>query len=80
MKIRYLPHAEIDKARWDNALMRCPNATLYATSRYLDHMSPGWDALVQGDYDALFPLPWRSKWGLRYVYQPFLASPKPARR
>ncbi|TCJ17413.1 GNAT family N-acetyltransferase [Flaviaesturariibacter flavus] len=37
-------------------------------------MSPGWDALVQGDYQALFPLPWRRKAGIRYVFQPFLTA------
>ncbi|RYZ22930.1 MAG: GNAT family N-acetyltransferase [Chitinophagaceae bacterium] len=37
-------------------------------------MSPGWDALVLGNYEALFPLPWRRKAGIRYVYQPFLTA------
>jgi hypothetical protein len=37
-------------------------------------MSPGWDALVLGDYSALFPLPWRRKMGIYYLYQPFLTA------
>ncbi len=34
-------------------------------------MSDGqWDALVLGDYLAVMPLPWRSRAGIRYLYQP----------
>lgn len=36
----------------------------------LDAMSPGWDALVMGDYDAVMPLTWRKKIGIRYLCQP----------
>lgn len=74
MAIRYLRHEEIDKDRWDAALAHFPNGKIYASSLYLDHMSPGWDALVLNDYQALFPLPWRRKWGISYVYGPFLTA------
>ncbi|RYY40358.1 MAG: GNAT family N-acetyltransferase [Chitinophagaceae bacterium] len=74
MDIRYLRHEAIDKQRWDAALAQCAHGNIYATSLYLNHMSPGWDALVLGDYEALFPLPWRSKWGTRYICQPFLTA------
>jgi hypothetical protein len=43
---------------------------IYAESRYLDITAPGWDALISGDYEAVFPLPHRSKWGIKYVFQP----------
>lgn len=36
----------------------------------LDSMSPGWDALIMGDYEALMPLTWRKKMGIRYLCQP----------
>ena len=29
-----------------------------------------WDALVLEDYRAVMPLPWRSRAGIRYLYQP----------
>ncbi len=29
-----------------------------------------WDALVLDDYQAVMPLTWRSKFGIRYLYQP----------
>ncbi|MDB5252856.1 MAG: family N-acetyltransferase [Flaviaesturariibacter sp.] len=72
--ITYLSHKQIDKSRWDEGIQRAPNGLVYATSAYLDAMAPGWDALVQGDYDHLFPLPWRRKWGVRYLFQPLLTA------
>jgi len=47
------------------------NSLLYARSFYLDAMAAGqWHALVLGDYQAVMPLPWRRKGGIRYLYQP----------
>lgn len=43
---------------------------MYAYSWYLDFMSPGWDALIAGDYEMLMPLTWRRKFGIDYLYQP----------
>ncbi|GAB4092250.1 GNAT family N-acetyltransferase [Flaviaesturariibacter terrae] len=74
MEIRYCTHAQLDKKRWDDRLDALPGGLVYAQSAFLDAMSPGWDALVGGDYEALFPLPWRSKGGVSYVYRPFLAA------
>jgi hypothetical protein len=39
-------------------------------SWYLDAVSEHWDALVMGDYEAVMPLPWKKKFGLRYIIQP----------
>lgn len=33
-------------------------------------MAENWDALVWGDYEAVMPLPWKKKWGIKYVYTP----------
>ncbi len=49
---------------------RSPNGLVYAKSEFLDHLSPGWDALVQGDYEAVMPVTWRKKLGIRYLCQP----------
>jgi lipid II:glycine glycyltransferase (peptidoglycan interpeptide bridge formation enzyme) len=37
-------------------------------------MSAHWDGLVMNDYEAVMPLTWNSKFGIRYLYQPFLAA------
>lgn len=72
--ITYLHHHQIDKIKWDECIDRSDNGLVYALSVYLDHLSPGWEALVLGDYKAVFPLPCRKKWGIRYIYQPTLVA------
>jgi hypothetical protein len=69
--IRYLRRREIDTARWDACIDNALNTIIYGRSYYLDAMSARkWDALVLGDYLAVMPLPWRSRAGIRYLYQP----------
>ncbi len=69
--IRYLKHEEIDFVKWDAAVDTSANGMVYAKSWYLDIVSPGWDALTEDDYSAVFPLTWRKKYGIRYLHQPF---------
>lgn len=70
--IRHLEHDAIDKADWDARLGACHDRIWYALSDVLDAASPGWNALVDDDDGAIMPLPWRQRFGIRYVYQPFL--------
>jgi hypothetical protein len=73
--IRYLEHKEIDRQLWDQCIERAPNGMIYATSWYLDIVAPKqWDALVLGEYDAVFPLTWNRKLGIYYLYQPFFTQ------
>jgi hypothetical protein len=72
--IRYLEHTSIDFERWDDCIAHAPNGNLYAWSWYLNMVSPGWNALIEGDYHAVMPLPSRKKWGVSYVFQPFFAQ------
>jgi hypothetical protein len=68
--ISYFEHGKIDKKRWNNLIDKAANGLIYAQSDYLDAMSPGWDALIYNDYEAIMPLTWRKKLGLRYLCQP----------
>lgn len=72
--IQYLAHAQIDKAKWDECISRSPNGLIYGYSFYLDTMAAHWDALVYEDYQAVMPLTWKQKFGIRYLYQPFLTA------
>lgn len=85
--IRYLRRREIDIRRWDDCILNAVSPLIYGRSFYLDEMAAGnWDALVLDDYEAVMPLTWRSKAGIRYLYQPaftqqtgiFSAQPAPA--
>jgi Acetyltransferase (GNAT) domain len=69
--IRYVPHHNIDLFRWDDCIDHAENGLIYGKSHYLSHMTAGqWDALVTDDYSAVMPLPWKRKWGIKYLYQP----------
>ncbi|MBM3415852.1 MAG: GNAT family N-acetyltransferase [Bacteroidetes bacterium] len=79
--IQYLRHKEIDKGKWDKCIGTAPNGLIYAYSFYLDTMSKNWDALVlskglhsENDYETVLTLTWNSKYGIRYLYQPFLTA------
>lgn len=47
---------------------------IYAYSWYLDIVSSGWEALVAGDYEAVFPLTRNWKFGIHYLHQPFFSQ------
>jgi hypothetical protein len=72
--IRYRRHKEIDKSRWDECIRNSVNRLPYAYSWFLDIVSPGWDALEMNDYETVFPLTHKKKFGIRYLYQPYFAQ------
>lgn len=72
--ILYLRHHQIDKQKWDRCIDTAPNGLIYGYSLYLDHMASNWDALVLNNYEAVMPLPWRKKFGVRYIYQPVFTA------
>ena len=57
----FLKHDKIDKVKWDNCISRSVNGHIYARSWYLNIVSPDWDALIEGDYEAVMPLTWKRK-------------------
>lgn len=70
MPIQFVTYQQLDKVKWDACIHKAENGLIYATSVYLDHMSAQWDALVMNDYEAVMPLTWNRKYGIRYLYQP----------
>ncbi len=68
--ILYLKHNEIDREKWDNCLRDIPGVKPYGFSWYLDNMAPGWDALIDDDYDSVFPIPGFKRFGIRYIATP----------
>jgi hypothetical protein len=71
-QLYYRQRQEIDTRKWNDCIDKASNGLIYAYSFYLDHMADNWDALVLNDYEAVMPLPWRKKFGIHYLYQPFL--------
>jgi hypothetical protein len=71
MKIQHLLHHQIDKNRWNSAILNSRVPLVYALFDYLEIMCDGhWSALVYGDYEAVFPLPHKTKFGITYIVQP----------
>jgi hypothetical protein len=68
--IVYHKNNEIDSEQWDNCIKNSPGVKPYAYSWYLDIMAPGWEALVDDDYDSVFPVPGSSRFGIQYVATP----------
>jgi hypothetical protein len=73
--IQYIKHNDIDKNRWDACVRSSANGRIYAYSWYLDRVTGhAWDALVEDDYCAVFPLPVKIKAGITYTYTPFFVQ------
>ncbi|MDB4303189.1 hypothetical protein N9934_00165 [Desulfosarcina sp.] len=68
--INYLKQEEIDREKWDQCIDNAFNGMTYAKSWYLDLVTEQWDALVENDYESVFPLVYRKKYGIFYLYQP----------
>ena len=72
LTIQHLKRNQVDVARWDACIQSATNGSPYALHDYLDALTPQWEALIAGDYEFVMPLPVRKKWGVAYLYQPFL--------
>lgn len=69
-QISHLQHKDIDLNRWDQCISESINQLTYAFSWYLNIVSPGWEALVAGDYEFVMPIPVKRKYHFPYVVQP----------
>lgn len=72
--IKNCRHQDIDRQKWDAVIRQSEPDMPYALSWYLDIVSPGWDGLVMNDYEAVMPLCRKSRFGIDYLFQPFLAQ------
>jgi hypothetical protein len=68
--IVYLKNDEIDREQWDTCIRNSHVKKPYCYSWYLDCMAPGWQALVDDDYDSVFPLPGFTRFGIQYIATP----------
>lgn len=68
--IKYIQQENINRTKWDMCVDEAFNGLVYAKSWYLDIVADQWDALVENDYEQIFPLVYRKKYGIHYLYQP----------
>lgn len=66
----FYKHSEIDETKWDRCISSSTQSVVFARYRFLSIATPEWGALVEGDYEAVMPLPIRRKCGITYVCTP----------
>lgn len=75
MSIQWIGRSEIDAEKWTRCLASCPQTdSVFAQLWYLDACCEHWDALVEDDYRAVWPLCHRRKFGIHYIYPPFFVA------
>lgn len=74
MEMQYLEREKIQEEQWNACIERSSHPLVYGYSWYLDAMTEQWGALILGDYQAVFPLVYRKKYGIYYLYQPFFTQ------
>jgi len=71
--IHIIPSQHIDRTKWDQCIATSGNALIYANACYLDFMADNWSGIVLNNYEAVMPVAWRKKMGIRYAYAvPFI--------
>jgi len=68
--IVYLKNGEIDREQWDNCIRNSSVTRPYPYSWYLDIMAPGWEGLIDDEYDSVFPVPSNVRFGIQYSTTP----------
>lgn len=68
--IQHIKHKDIDLVKWDKTILSSQYPLVFAQAFYLNATCPDWDALVFGDYEAVFPLTQKVKFGISYLHQP----------
>ncbi len=75
MNIEYLHHKRIDPGKWNAATLSSTTPLVYGLYEYLSAVCDSqWDALVFNDYEAVFPLPFKRKLGIKYYVQPLFCQ------
>lgn len=73
-ELKYIKHNDIDFNKWDAVILSSQVPFVFAQSFYLNATCPQWDALVIGDYESVFPITRKTKFGYHYLPQPSFTS------
>lgn len=75
MKIHKIPHHKIDFNLYDRCLENSAQYRYSATSTFLNAVAGNqWDIMVLGNYDAVMPIPFVKKMGVKFVLLPKLCQ------
>jgi hypothetical protein len=66
--INYIQRKDLDVLKYDSCIENAIQSRIYAYSWYLDIVAANWDVLILNDYEAVMPITWKRKYGVKYVY------------
>jgi len=69
--IKYIKRKDIEVEKYDKCITESLGSIVYGYSWYLDIVADNWDVMVLDDYRAVMPIPWKKKYGIKYITQPF---------
>ena len=72
--MEFLKRNQIDEKKWNDCVLKSSNGLVYALTWFLDGLAMNWCAYVREDkgcYVSVFPVPYKRKFGIKYVYTPF---------
>ncbi|MEM8525854.1 MAG: hypothetical protein AAGG68_14530 [Bacteroidota bacterium] len=73
MNIRFVQQEDIDRLKWDSCIHYASNGSVVGYKWFLNNVTKDWDALVEGDYESVFPLTWsKDALGRSVLRQPVL--------
>lgn len=74
-EIKFIKRSNLDVNAWDRCIQSAAKPLVYASHWYLDALcDKNWGTLVYGNYEAVMPLPFKQKWGVSIIYQPFFCQ------
>ena len=68
--IRFIKRKNLDVLKYDYCIENSIQSTIYAYSWYLDIVADNWSVLVLNDYETVMPVPWKRKFGIKFVVKP----------
>jgi hypothetical protein len=72
--IHYVKREDLEVVKYNDCIENSIQSRIYAFSWYLDIVADNWDVLVLNDYEAVMPVPWKQKYFIKYVTQPFFCQ------
>ena len=72
--IHYVKREDLEVEKYNDCIENSIQSRIYAFSWYLDIVADNWDVLVLNDYEAVMPVPWKQKYFIKYVTQPFFCQ------
>jgi len=72
MTLDFVPFEDIDKNKWNGNVHYSPNGNIYGYHWYLKSVIKEWDAIIEGDYQSVMPIPRRPLTAFEQSLLPFL--------